>query len=52
MKESQVLQAIFEMEEPKFEEEDIYTEQGVESLMDEEGITGEECGFMVGFLAS
>lgn len=43
------------LEDPLFEELeelDIYEEEGVENLMDEEGITGSECGFMTGFLAS
>jgi hypothetical protein len=39
-------------EEPLMEELDIYEEEGVETLMDEEGISGAECGFMAGFLAS
>jgi len=43
------------LEDPLFEELeelDIYEENGVEALMDEEGISGAECGFMTGFLAS
>ena len=42
-------------EDPLFEELkelDIYEEEGVENLMDEDGISDAECGFMTGFLAS
>ena len=40
------------LEEPLMEELDIYEEEGVEILMDEDGISDAECGFMAGFLAS
>ena len=40
------------LEDPVSEELDIYEEDGIEMLMDEEGISGAECGFMIGFLAS
>jgi len=39
-------------EEPLMEELDIYEEDGVETLMDENGISDAECGFMIGFIAS
>ncbi|MBD3303602.1 hypothetical protein GF343_00500 [Candidatus Woesearchaeota archaeon] len=42
-------------EDPLFEELqelDIYEEEGVENLMDEDGISDAEYGFMTGFLAS
>ena len=42
-------------EDPLFEElqeRDIYEEEGVENLMDDDEISDAECGFMSGFLAS
>lgn len=50
MEEMKIIEAMLELEE--LDEKDIYSEDGVETLMDEEGISGEECGFMAGFLAS
>ncbi len=46
------LMAGLDFEEPVSEELDIYEEDGVENLMEEEGISIAECGFMTGFLAS
>lgn len=41
----------FEIEESKDSEElDIYTEEGMESYMDDDGISPSEEGFMVGYL--
>ena len=40
------------LEEPLMEELDIYEEDGIEMLMDEDCISDAECGFMAGFLAS
>ncbi|MBW2985899.1 hypothetical protein KY333_00875 [Candidatus Woesearchaeota archaeon] len=41
-----------DFEESLAEGLDIYEEDGVETLMEEEGISIAECGFMTGFLAS
>ena len=42
---------IFEIEESNDSgESDIYTEEGMESYMDEDGISPSEEGFMVGYL--
>ena len=46
------LMAGLDFEESLTEGLDIYEEDGVEILMEEEGISIEECGFMTGFLAS
>lgn len=35
-----------------FQRQDIYSEEGIDLLIDEEGISGEEYGFMIGFLAA
>ncbi|MBW2994149.1 hypothetical protein KY315_01870, partial [Candidatus Woesearchaeota archaeon] len=46
------LMAGLDFEESLAEGLDIYEEDGVETLMEEEGISIAECGFMTGFLAS
>jgi len=46
------LMAGLDFEESLAEGLDIYEEDGVEALMEEEGISIAECGFMTGFLAS
>ncbi|MEK6948983.1 MAG: hypothetical protein AABX34_02085 [Nanoarchaeota archaeon] len=41
----------FEIEESKDSEElDIYTEEGMENYVDDDGITPSEEGFMVGYI--
>ena len=41
----------FEIEETKDSEElDIYTEEGIENYVDDDGITPSEEGFMVGYI--
>ncbi len=43
----------FEIEETKEEEElDIYTEEGMESYLDEDSISASEEGFMKGYLGA
>ncbi len=43
---------IFEIEEtPDSEESDIYTEEGMENYVDDDGITPSEEGFMAGYIS-
>jgi hypothetical protein len=38
--------------DPLLEENDIYDEEGAETLFDDDSISDDELGFMVGYLAS
>ena len=31
-------------------DEDIYTEDGVKEMFDDDSLTAEECGFMIGYI--
>ena len=52
--EEELLQAAFKTEENnKTQEElDIYTEEGIENYVDDDGISASEEGFMVGYLGA